>query len=201
MRITILARTRMHGSRVCIGGMSDDGRSFRLMTANCDYHDGACPYRVGEVWEMNVQPCPNLEAPHLEDASVLAGTLVGPNPNLREFVLRRSEPWAGGINVIFDGKIRFTASGSGYIAQASGLPSISTGFWVPDKDLHYSAAPRPAYSAHGDGRYLSYVGTANPLPVIDAGTLIRVSLAKWWRPRDADPSFELRCYAQLSGWF
>lgn len=201
MRITILARTRMNAGRVCIGGMADDGTSFRLMTATCDYHTGACPYQVGEVWEMTVQPCPNLEAPHLEDAAVLNGTRIGASPNLRQFVLQRSQPWTGGINVIFDARIRFTSSGSGYIAQSGGLPSASTGFWVPDRDLHYNAGGRPAYSPQGDGRYLSYVGTANPTGVIPAGTLVRVSLAKWWRPPDADLSFELRCYAQLSGWF
>lgn len=25
--------------------------------------------------------------------------------------------------------------------------------------------------------------------------------ARRWKPRDADPSFEERCYAQLSGWY
>jgi Dual OB-containing domain len=201
MKVTILARTRMHGGRVCIGGMSDDGKSFRLMTTTCDYHDSPCPYRVGEVWDMNVGPCANLEAPHLEDVAVLAAVLVGAASNLREFILERTEPWRGGVDCIFDGKIRFTGSGSGYIAQASGLPAISTGFWFPDRDLRFRDGRRPAYSSDGDVRYLSYVGTADPRPVIETGTLVRVSLAKWWRPQDADPSFELRCYAQLSGWF
>lgn len=201
MKINILARTRMHGGRVCIGGMSDDGDSFRLMTANCEYHAGGCPYHVGETWEMDIHPCANLEAPHLEDVAVISATLVGAAPNLRGFILERTEPWTGGIDRIFDGKIRFTVSGSGYIAQPSGLPSISTGFWIPDRDLLFSQVPRPAYTPHGDRRYLSYVGTGNPQPVIQSGTLVRVSLAKWWRPHDADPSFELRCYAQLSGWF
>jgi ATP-dependent DNA helicase RecQ len=200
MIITILARTRMHGGRVCIGGMSDDGRSFRLMTATCDYHGGTCVYQVGEIWEMDLQPCPNLEAPHLEDVAVVAANRIGVRPNLRDFVLQRSEPWAGGINCIFDGRIRFTSGGSGYIAQSSGLPGISTGFWLPDTELRYIAQPRGAYSPQGDGRYLSYVGTVPPAATIVAGTLVRVSLAKWWRPQDADPSFELRCYAQLSGW-
>ena len=36
--------------------------------------------------------------------------------------------------------------------------------------------------------------------MIPAGTLVRVSLAHWWRPED-DHTGELRCYVQLSGWF
>jgi ATP-dependent DNA helicase RecQ len=36
--------------------------------------------------------------------------------------------------------------------------------------------------------------------VIPAGTLLRVSLAHWWRPAEK-PEEEERCYVQLSGWF
>jgi hypothetical protein len=44
-------------------------------------------------------------------------------------------------------------------------------------------------------------GMEAPVARIEAGQLVRVSLAGWWRPREADPGFEERCYAQLSGWF
>src|SRR5262249_30308746 len=50
------------------------------------------------------------------------------------------------------------------------------------------------------GRTLTFVGFQEPLEVIPAGTLLRVSLAHWWRPKDK-PEEELRCYVQLSGWF
>ena len=88
---------------------------------------------------------------------------------------------------------------------ASGFRSlavISTGFWIPDRDLMLRADAK--HYDYPDGcvaRGLSYVGEPKPLPLLPAGTLIRVSLARWWKPDDAEPGFEERCYLQLSGWF
>ena len=50
-------------------------------------------------------------------------------------------------------------------------------------------------------RGLKYVGEESPIKVIPAGTLVRLSLARWWRPEDSEPNFEERCYLQLSGWY
>ena len=47
---------------------------------------------------------------------------------------------------------------------------------------------------------LTFVGFQEPLEIIPAGTLLRVSLAHWWRPEDTPEAEECR-YAQLSGWF
>jgi hypothetical protein len=201
MKVVILARTKMSGLKICFGGMSETGQSLRLMNDRCDYYSNSCPYQVGEIWDMTVKPCERVEAPHLEDTSVLDAKLIGAEADLRAFILERANPWGGGIDSIFDGKIHFTNKGSGYISYSGGLPSASTGFWIPDKDLQFSNDPRPAYSPHDDWRYLSYVGTASPEPTIRKDTLVRVSLAKWWKPPDADSALELRCYAQLSGWY
>ena len=57
------------------------------------------------------------------------------------------------------------------------------------------------YYPKSDYRHMSYVGTQAPIEVIEKGRLVRVSLACWWKPQDADPDFEERCYAQLSGWY
>ena len=54
-----------------------------------------------------------------------------------------------------------------------------------------------------DARVMWKEGGADivPIKVIPAGTLVRVSLARWWRPEDSEPNFEERCYLQLSGWY
>jgi ATP-dependent DNA helicase RecQ len=76
-------------------------------------------------------------------------------------------------------------------------------FWVPDepleldcngKRLHYR------YSVSEGVRTIVFVGFQEPLKTIPAGTLLRVSLAHWWRPVDNSEE-EQRCYVQLSGWF
>jgi hypothetical protein len=47
------------------------------------------------------------------------------------------------------------------------------------------------------GYTISYVGSVDPLDTIEPGSLIRLSLAHWWKPEDSDD--EERCYLQLSG--
>ena len=47
---------------------------------------------------------------------------------------------------------------------------------------------------------LTFVGFQEPIEIIPAGMLLRVSLAHRWRPKD-QPDAEERHYAQISGWF
>jgi hypothetical protein len=87
------------------------------------------------------------------------------------------------------------------VCRDGGVPGQSTGFWIPDRDLvlrddgkHYDFRSRLG------ARGLSYVGEPEAKSQLKAGTLLRVSLARWWRPPDVD-DMEERCYLQLSGWF
>ena len=76
-------------------------------------------------------------------------------------------------------------------------------FWAPDQPLRLDCEGkrlRYRYPTSDGGRTLTFVGFQEPLPEIPAGTLLRVSLAHWWRPKER-PEEELRCFVQLSGWF
>jgi hypothetical protein len=100
---------------------------------------------------------------------------------------------------LFDGTIRFTGEGSGYISDRAGVPGHSVAFWAPDMDLAFQA--HEGYYYFGEGQDIArfkYVGFATPVETIPARTLVRVSLARWWAP---DEEGEERCYCQLSGWF
>ncbi len=69
-------------------------------------------------------------------------------------------------------------------------------------DLRLSVDGGGSYYHHVAGyedRRLKYVGAERAIPVIPAGTLIRVSLARWWAPEGSE--MEERCYVQLSGWY
>lgn len=101
---------------------------------------------------------------------------------------------------MFDGKLKWTDKGSGFISKDA-VSKHSVGFWIADKDLTKSIYfNKPRYSYHGSSgwRNLPYVGFDDPLEVIPRGTLIRVSLARWW---DTKGTTELRCPLQLSGWY
>jgi len=203
MRTLIVGRTRMGGARRCIGGLCADGRSIRLLNANGDHWDVSAPYQLGQVWDLQFHDQPNVRPPHVENVIVTASTYVGPEVDPRAGILARVQPWQGNVSALFGGAVRYTGNHNGYIESV--VPDRSTWFWIPDRDLtlrddgkHYDY-PATLFGATIP-RGLSYVGELTPIATIPAGTLVRVSLARWWRPDD-DESFPERCYLQLSGWF
>ena len=70
MRVLIVAKTRMGGG-ACIGGITETGKSVRLIPFNADPHDGANrEYNVGEIWEISAEPETSLIPPHNENIVV-----------------------------------------------------------------------------------------------------------------------------------
>lgn len=200
--VLIVARTRMYGARVCIGALSETGENLRLMNQRCESDIGAkALYKIGEWWQVTCEPCGSLPPPHIEDVAVSEASKVGEQADLGKYLIQATKPWKGSMEVLFDGKIRFTGSGAGYISRDA-IPASATGFWIPNSPLKLDVDNRDKPGYYADySQHLSYVGLQEEVDVIQAGQLVRVSLARWWKPRDADPSFEERCYAQLSGWY
>lgn len=201
--VTIVARTRINDDRVCVGAMAGDGKALRLMTATGFWHSASqCLFQVGEQWALAYSPCLRITPPHVEDVAVVDAKKVGAVSDMVAHVLKAVKPCACGIGDLFEKKIQFTSHGAGFISRAH-IPSCSVGFWVPYCDLRLQNDDfgKPAYYALGDYRHLTYVGVRKPLEFIDAKRLVRVSLARWWKPEEAEPSTEERCYAQISGWY
>lgn len=201
--VIIVARTRMYGGRVCVGALSDAGENLRLMNKDCaSDRDQDSPFRVGEQWEITCDPCGPRKPPHVEDVFVSKANKRSDVDALSDYILKRAAPWKGTIDTLFEGKIQFTRNGAGFISDAA-VPAGATGFWIPSSDLHldHDERNKAGYYPRQDYRHLSYVGVQDTVDVIKAGQLVRVSLARWWRPENADSDFEERCYAQLSGWY
>ena len=203
MRVLIVAKTR-RGSGACVGGIAQDGRSVRLVAhdAAVNQHAGL-EYEIGQVWEIDFLPDKNIEPPHVENIVVLHARRVSHVNDLEAIIGRFMPPITGGPDRLFDGLARATSSGSLYISQKAGLPCRSTQFWIPDKPLVLDCEGkriRYRYPTNDGGRSLTFVGFQEPAPAIPAGTLLRISLAHWWRPSNK-PDEELRCFAQLSGWY
>lgn len=202
MLVTIVARTRM-GAGACIGGITADGRSVRLIPQNIESNEHFnLEYRVGEVWDLGAQPDPERIPPHTENVIVRRKRRVGWAENLHDLIERHMPPRSGGLEALHDGLAQGKAGGPLYIAEATGVPAYSTQFWRPDQPLARDTSGkriRYRYPTEDGGRTLTFVGFQEPPEVLPAGTLLRVSLAHWWRPHD-HPEVELRCYLQLSGW-
>jgi len=198
MNVLIVAKTRVGGA-VCVGALDAHGSSLRLYEPNWSFPPSNSPYQVGQLWDMSLVSRPTTQPPHVEDVAVTKAKHVGQVPNLTAHLRQRITPWTGGVAALFEGKLGFTSNGRGYVEEPN-LPSRSTWFWTPDRELQRATIGGKVYYRSG-GQEISYVGVDQPIATIPANALVRVSLARWWRPPDADPSFPVRCYLQLSGWY
>lgn len=203
MRVLIVAKTRM-GKGACIGAITENGKSVRLIPFNDDPHEGANrEYEVGDVWEISSKPATSPIPPHNENIVVYEKRHLLTTRELEGAIELLMPPKVGGPTVLYEGLLQSTGSGALYIAKQSGVPPYSTTFWRPDQPLIRDTAGkrvRYRYPPENGGCTFTFVGFQEPLEVIPAGTLVRVSLAHWWRPEDT-PDAEKCCYAQLSGWF
>ena len=204
MKVLIVAKTR-HGSGACIGGITlDEGRSVRLIAADAAFNEHVgLEYNVGEVWEVDATPAEHVIPPHVENIIVRSKCRLAAMSAPERFIETHMPPVTGGANLLYAGLTQAARTGALYIAERTGIPPFSTTFWRPDQPLQMtddSKRIRYRYPTPDGGRTLTFVGFQEPIATIPAGTLVRVSLAHWWRPED-DHTGELRCYVQLSGWF
>ena len=208
MRVLIVAKTRMGGG-ACIGAITEKGKSVRLIPYNADPHDGANKeYNVGDIWEIAAEPVPEtvLIPPHNEDIIVREKHRLHVTKDTKSLVSAIEllmPPKTGHPRELYEGLLKSTSSGSLYIAVQADIPRYSTMFWRPDQPLTRDTEGRRIryrYPAENGGCTLTFVGFQEPLETIPAGTLLRVSLAHRWRPKD-QPDAEERHYVQISGWF
>lgn len=203
MRVLIVAKIR-RGTGACVEGITQQGQSIRLMAVDAAYNEHAgLEYNVGEVWEVEADPDPDIIPPHVENVIVHSARCLKRADNVEKIIQRFMPPTTGGPNPLFEEKLQCLPSGALFVAERSGLPGYSTMVWTPDQPLSMEGEDttiRYRYPTPDGGRLLTFVGFQEPLEVIPAGTLLHVSLAPWWRPADK-PEEEVRCHLQLSGWF
>lgn len=194
----------MGGTYCCVGGLElRTNRSLRLLQPNGQNMPDNMPLEVGEIWEMDYVPRQNPRPPHTEDVLLRRYDYLRRQPNLSAFIRKRVHPWQGSPEQLFEGKLCSTPSGSGFVSAERGVPSQSTGYWISDQDLvveEQFGRLRYIYPVDQGVRSLPYVGLGEPVDCIPQGTLLRVSLARWWR-REDNLDVEERCYLQLSGWY
>ena len=206
MRVLIVAKTRM-GSGACIGAITEKGESVRLVPFNADPHDGANKeYKVGDIWEITGEPEISLIPPHNENFVVHKKSRIRTTKDMKDLVSAIEllmPPKVGDPRVLYDGLLKTTGSGSLYVSAGDDVPRYSTTFWRTDQPLTRDTEAkriRYHYPTENGGCTLTFVGFQEPLATIPARTLLRVSLAHRWRPKD-QPNVEERHYAQISGWF
>ena len=210
-RVIIVSRTRMAADCVCVGGVDiDSHRSLRLLDAR-GHHEtaNACPYQIWDVWNIDYYLTHRRPCPHTEDANVTRRAKIkkldAPNITVDRFAAfleKTNIPlFRGSLFSVFDGKLKLTDMNKMYISKED-APTYSTCFWINDKRLLcYESRDRKQYRyidiSNRYGYSISYVGSEEPIYTIEPGSLIRLSLAHWWKPEDSND--DERCYLQLSG--
>ena len=161
---------------------------------------------VGEIWEISAEPETSLIPPHNENIVVYEKKLIHPAKDQKDLgpaIELLMPPKTGHPQELYEGLLKITGSGSLYIPAGDDVLHYSTTFWRPDQPLIRDTEGRRVryrYPSQHGGCTLTFVGFQEPVETIPAGTLLRVSLAHRWRPKD-EPDAEERHYAQLSGWF
>lgn len=202
MEILIVSRTR-YGAQRCIGGIIlENNRSVRLVQKDGSYWPSEVGLKVGGIYDIEFQPCASITPPFTENLIAVKGKHLRNVESVREFLITRASnlesiSWRGSVDSLYEGKVRFQPSNSRAYISVGNEPSMSTGFWIPQNDLllqpdkkHYRCT----------WQEIAYVGEEDPLELVPAGTLCRVSLAAPIKPH---PDFEGpdRYYVQLSGWY
>lgn len=204
MEVIIVSKTHMSNA-ACIGAMTVNGRYIRLLNEGGFNQPLDTSFEVRQLWEIEFVERANRIAPHIEDVIIRTKRLRGKmrsDYTMLQLVQRLNAPvWRGTPDVLFDGLLQWTNSGSGYISENTHLPNNSVGFWIPSCDLTkriFYDKVRYNFPNTDTWRSLPYVGFEEAVDRIPAGTLVRVSLARWW---DTNGTTENRCSLQLSGWY
>lgn len=191
--VIILGKTKLR-TGCCVGGFDlTNKRSVRLLKRNGEYQDTTTPYQLNEDWRINYEPVRIVQPPHTENVRVFDSERTTQDSVRLADAFAHFKVWHGSPNQLFDGLLGWTGNRSGYVNKR-GVPEFNTGFWRSDKVL----CLRGEYYWYADSFRLKYVGLQKPVQEIDAGALIRVSLATWL---EGEGTPEPRCYLQLSGWW
>ncbi len=163
MKVIIVAKTRM-GSGACVGGLTFDGRSVRLIAADADINDHFnLEYNIGDVWDVDFRAQDTLLPPHVENIVVQSKRKMPPVQNVAPLIEQHMPPLSGGLDMLFEGLTAHTKAGALYICERFGVPAASTMFWRPDRPLvrdDDGKRIRYRYPTADNGRTLTFVGSS-----------------------------------------
>lgn len=204
MEVLITSKTHK-GKAACVGGLIINNNQFvRLLNpGNWDQYADT-NFDIGDIWDINFQNRKDLEPPHIEDVIIQSKKYLRKIENISEFLINCGVTiYQGSPSAIFNGLLGWTGKGNGYIGNRDNLPLNSVCFWISDKELNLDEDDKhyiyPSDNPFARTKSFPYVGFENKVDTIPAGTLMRLSLARWWKPEDSD--INERCYLQLSGWY
>lgn len=203
IRVVVVGKTHMGKSPpgYCIGALRIRGwAAYRLKAPGGAFSwPETCGINTGDVLEIEGKRPNELRNPHTEDFLVETYKKVGEyGPTLPDDIYANCQV-AERLSDLFEGCVRKLGTDRLGIEQGENVPNFSTQFWLPKNSLtlewrQFQDKPRKAYYKYREW-VIPYVGTDEPIDIIPAGSLVRLSLAQWFPPEAP------KCYLQLSGWW
>ena len=207
MEVLIVAKTHM-STMACVGALVlENNRFIRLLNPGNYNQPGDTDLKVGDVYNIECVNRAHIIPPHVEDVIVMSREFVRRIDSISTLLNERNIiNWAGHIDELFGGNLKWTGSGTGYIPEAGPLPIQSVGFWLTPVNLirvefNNGAKVRYRFPNGSNYRNISYVGYQETLPTIPAGTIIRVSLSRLFTREGANIDSPRGFYLQMSGWY
>jgi hypothetical protein len=200
MKVLIVAKTMMKGA-YCVGGYDmENKKNIRLLMSNESNQPLDTKFEIGQIWNIDYVSRSKIIYPHSEDVLIQDATFYSNIHNIADFLKENVNIWRGSPDVIFDNKIFFQVGKSGVLDSDKSL-NYSVGFWIADKDLELSILDNQKHYIYFDCQpyFFPYVGLKDRIERIPKGTVLRVSLTRWWSPNK--DIFAQKCYCQLSGWY
>lgn len=201
MNAVVVAKTHM-GQNICVGAVNaDTGELLRLIPRDgSTYHSWqAFPHDIGDLITVKGSVARSVVAPHVEDFIVDDCNRTGKcAKDLAAWIRSRCTVWTGDRSCLFAGRLKFTSYGKGHLDRGDPLPDHSVGFWELPADLRLLAGDKKRYSLAAPlSVNAPYVGLGPPPKEIAAGSIVRVSLSRWWAPDDG--GMPEACWLQISG--
>lgn len=202
--ILIVARTQMGAGNVCIGGLDlYNNKNVRMLASGGENQQIDAPFQIGQIWEIEYIPKTNLTPPHLEDVMIksyrLNSTLS--SAGIINIITKKCFVVSGSLDGLFGGSVASPLRRASFIDHPSNAPNHSVCFWRPNSDLTHMFShnkDRYHYCDEKHDTIFAYVGMMPPIETIPQGSLVRMSLARWWSPPNSTSKV---CYLQLSGWY
>ena len=201
MNAVVVAKTRM-GQNVCVGAVNaDTGELLRLIPRDGVAYHSWQDFRpaIGDLINITGAAATSVEAPHVEDYIVDNWSPTGKRAgDLAGWIRSRCTIWKGDRTCLFDGRLKFTSWGKGHVDRGDPLPSQSVGFWLLPETLNLEPGDKKRYTLAGAMSVSApYVGLSDAPQQIAKGSIVRVSLSRWWAPEDGD--MPQACWLQVSG--
>ncbi len=198
----VVCKTSMEDA-LCVGGLTlDKSERIRLLTSTGDNQPQDTSFEVGDVWDCELVPKRNTRKPHTEDMLASPKRKLWAIPNGREFLIEQLDLKPSRKRTLFDGLLDYTKAGSGFISERKGVPEYAHAFWRPRYGLRKRMDRGKTYYVYegpSSRKFrLKYVGLEIPVERLHPGSVLHLSLARWWKQPRVN---EWRCFLMLSGWF